>query len=273
MLLSALLVALAAALLLAFGNLVLGRAGDGQAAAAVVGVASVMVFAPVAVVVWGVEARAWPYLVASSALQLLYFTLLAAAYRRAELSVIYPIARGVAPVLVLAFGVAVAGEGTSPAQVAGVALVALGVLLVRGVRRPAAAEGVVFGLAVAAVIAAYTLVDNEGIRFATPIAYLEVTLLPAVLVYAGAVAALKGRAALRAETNAATLAGGVATFAAYALVLAALQRAPAAPVAAVRETSVVIAAALAGIVLNEHVGRVRLGGAALVVAGIVLVSV
>ncbi len=270
--LPALLLALAAAFLHAFWNLVLARARDVEAATAIIGLVSVVVFAPVAVAVWRVEGAVWPYLLASSALQLVYFVLLAGAYRRAELSVVYPIARGLAPVLVLLFGIVAVGAATSLSQIAGVALVASGIMLVRGFRRPSAPGGVGLGLVIAGVIAAYTLVDKHGIRYATPIAYLELTLLPPAILYAAVIAHLRGAGALRSELSPWTVAAGIATFGAYALVLAALQRASAASVAAVRETSVLIAAALAGLILKERVGPSRLAGAALVVGGIALLS-
>ena len=86
-------------------------------------------------------------------------------------------------------------------------------------------------------------------------------------------AKLKGpRRAARRRSAPATIAAGIATFGAYALVLAALERASAASVAAVRETSVVIAALLAGAVLRERVGPGRLAGAALVAGGVALLS-
>ena len=88
----------------------------------------------------------------------------------------------------------------------------------------------------------------------------------------GAVARAKGGVALRAEVHAATIVAGVATFGAYALVLFALQRAAAAPVAAVRETSVVLTALLARRVLREQVGWARFAGAGAVAAGIALLS-
>jgi drug/metabolite transporter (DMT)-like permease len=77
---------------------------------------------------------------------------------------------------------------------------------------------------------------------------------------------------LRAEINPSTFVAGVATFGAYCMVLLALQRASAASVAAVRETSVVVGAFLAWRFLQEPVGWGRLGGAALVAGGIALVS-
>jgi len=77
---------------------------------------------------------------------------------------------------------------------------------------------------------------------------------------------------VRAELGPASLLAGVASFAAYALVLAALERASAASVAAVRETSVVIATVFAAVVLHEHVSRSRLAGSVLVVCGIALLA-
>jgi len=263
----ALALALAAAFVHASWNLLLARARDPEAAAAVALVVAEVVFAPVAVLAWDVDSGVWPFLVASGLLQLAYFALLATAYRRAPVSVVYPVARGVAPVLVLVVGVLVLGRTTSWGQALGVCLVGAGVLLVRGVRG-ADGGGVGFGLAIAVCIAAYTLVDKRGVEHAGPIAYLELGMILPTVVYASAVLRAKGRAAVRAEVTWSAAAAGLGTFAAYALVLAALQRASAASVAAVRETGVLIAAALAAVVLNERVGPGRVLGAALVVAGI-----
>jgi drug/metabolite transporter (DMT)-like permease len=270
--LSAFLLALGAAFVHALWNLLLARARDPEAAAAVALVAAVVLFAPVAALSWQVEPEAWPYLVATSLLELLYFALLGAAYRRAEVSVVYPLARGVAPVLVLAVGALALGAETTAAQVAGVCLVGVGVLLVRGLRRPAAPAGVLFGLAIACSIAAYTLVDDRGIEHANAITYLELSLVVPALGYAAGIAAVKGRGALRAEAGPAAIAAGAGMWVAYALVLAALARAEAAPVAAVRETSVVIATVGAAFLLRERVGPGRLAGAALVAAGVALLG-
>lgn len=269
---SALWLALAAAFVHALWNVLLARARDVEAATAVALVVAIVAFAPVAALTWRVHAAVWPFLVAGSVLQLLYFVLLVSAYRRAPLSVVYPLARGVAPLLVLVVGVVALGKATSWGQALGVLCVGSGVLLVRGIRRDAGSGGVAFGLAIAACIAAYTLVDKRGVQHAGPIPYLELGMIAPSLVYAGALARWKGVAALRAELAPATIAAGLATFGAYALVLAALQRASAASVAAVRETSVVIAALLAGRLLREDVGPGRLLGAALVAGGVALVS-
>ena len=269
---SAFFLALAAAFVHALWNLLIARARDPEAATAVAVVVAVVAFAPVAALTWELEAAAWPYVAASSAAHLAYFALLAAAYRRAEVSLVYPLARGLAPVLVLVVAVVALGAGTSAGEALGVCVVALGVLFVRGFRGDADTRGVLFGLTIAGVIAAYTLVDNEGIEFADPIAYLEVTMFGPAVLYAGAVLAWKGRAPVVADLGPATVVAGVAMFGAYALVLAALQLAPAAPVAAVRETSVVIATVGAALFLGERVGPARYGGAVLVAAGVALLA-
>jgi drug/metabolite transporter (DMT)-like permease len=269
---SAFLLALGAAFVHALWNLLLARARDPEAAGAVALLTAVVVFAPVVALRWEIEADAWPYVATSSLLELVYFALLGAAYRRAEVSVVYPLARGLAPVLVLVVGVLALGADTTAVQAMGVVLVGLGVLLVRGLRRPAEASGVLFGLAIACSIAGYTLVDDEGIRFANAVTYLELTLLVPAVGYAAGIAAVKGRSALRAELGPASVVAGAGMWVAYGLVLAALARAEAAPVAAVRETSVVIATVGAALFLHERVGPARVAGAVLVAAGVTLLG-
>jgi len=263
--------ALGAAFLHALWNLLLARERDPEPATAIAICASVVVFAPVALVVWDVDSRVWPFIAVTSLLQLLYFSLLATAYRHAELSFVYPIARGLAPVLVLLVGVVVLGTGASAAQTLGVCLVGVGILLVRGLGGERDLAGGALAVAIASSIAAYTLVDKSGIRYASPIVYLELGLAATALGALLLVALLpSGRARLRAAFRATSAVAGVVSFIAYALVLAALERAPAASVAAVRETSVLFVAALAAPTLGERVRPARLAGAALVVGGISL---
>lgn len=231
--------------------------------------ASAVVGAPVAALGWRLDSGVWPYLAATSVIELSYFALLAFAYTRAELSVVYPLARGLAPVLVLAGALAFTGAATSTAQVAGVLLVTSGILLVRGVRR---GRGAVLGAVIACTIASYTVVDKHGVRHASPVAYLELMSICTGLAYASALALARGRASLRAELGPRAVLAGIGVFAAYACVLAALQLASAASVAAVRETGVVVATALAALFLKERVTPWRFAGAALVVGGVALLS-
>jgi drug/metabolite transporter (DMT)-like permease len=267
----ALLLALAAAFVHALWNVLLARARDVEAAVAVALVTAELVFAPVAAFTWDAERAVWPFLVVTGLLQLAYFALLATAYRLVPLSVVYPIARGGAPVLVLVIGAVFLGRGASWTQVGAVVLVVAGILLVRGFGGTDP-RGVVFGLAIATCIATYTLVDKSGVRHAEPITYLELSMLAPAAVYTAAVMRVKGGAAIRAAVVPGSILAGVCTFGAYALVLAALQRAPAASVAAVRETSVVIAALLAALLLKERVSGTRLAGAVAVATGIALLA-
>jgi len=259
--LDALALALAAAFLHAAWNVLLRGSEDVAARTVAVLCLSVVLFAPVAAATWSVHAAALPYIAASAVLEGVYFVLLIAAYRRRELSVVYPVARGGAPVFVLLGTVVVVGSHVSAAEVAGVVLVAAGVILVRGVRR--GAEGIAVGLAIAVFIASYTLVDKEGLRHASPVPYLELVLLPCAVV----AFAWKPQA-LRTQWSWSTVGAAVGSFGAYLLFLFALRLTAAPGVAAVRETSVVIAALLAAAFLRERVTWVRLAGAAIVAGGV-----
>lgn len=198
---------------------------------------------------------------------------LAAAYRRAAVSVVYPVARGVAPVLVLVGALVLLATGTTAGEAGGVLLVGVGVALVGGLRHPDL-RGIVSGLAIAGCFASYTLVDSRGIRHADPFGYIELVMVAPSLAYFAGVVAAKGIAPVRRELGKATVVAAAATYGAYALALAllALRLAPAASVAAVRETSVVIVVLLAVPVLRERVGWPRRVGACLVVAGVVLLG-
>lgn len=250
-------------------NLLLAGARDSQAFAAIVLLVGAVVGAPAAALFWEFERAGWPFLVATSALELTYFSLLAYAYTHAELSVVYPLARGLAPILVLAGAVAFTGAGTTPRQVAGVLLVASGILLVRGPRR---GRGALLAVLIAGMIASYTVVDKHGVQYVSPLAYLEIMSAATGLAYAGWIVFDRGAGPLRAELNRRSIAAGVGTFVAYACVLWALKLASAASVAAVRESGVLVATVLAAVYLHERVTAWRLGGAVLVVAGVALLS-
>ena len=264
----ALALALAAAVVHAGWNVLLRGAPDVEAATAATLALSVVLLAPVAAATWNVRPGAWPYIAASAALETVYFFLLVAAYRRRELSIVYPIARGSAPVLVLLGSAIVLGHSVSAAQALGVCLVAVGVLFVRGLRR--GAEGVAIGLAIGIAIASYTLVDKEGLRHATPLPYLEVVLAPVAAIAVAALVARRGTQPLRAQVALRVVLAAAGSFGAYALFLFALRLTAAPGVAAVRETSVVIAAAMAAVFLRERVTLTRLAGAAAVAGGVSL---
>lgn len=269
---TALALALAAAALHAGWNILIARAGDPEGAGAAAILIGVVAFAPVAALTWQVEWSAVPYIGASAAFELAYFALLAAAYRRYDLSVVYPIARGAAPVLVLVVAVVATSATASALEVAGVAVVAVGIMLVRGVHVDGGWAAPAMALGVAACIAAYTVIDKSGLHHASAIPYLEMTLATAGIAYAIGLSAARGTQVVRDGFSRWTAGAGIGMFLAYALVLAALRLAPAASVAAVRETSVVMATVLAAVVLHEPVSRGRATGAVLVAAGVVALA-
>jgi len=269
---SALLLALAAAAVHAAWNLLLSGEDDTHSASAVALVFGTLVFAPVAVLTWRLESGALPYIAGSSALELLYLALLATGYSVAAMSFIYPIARGSAPVLVLVAGAVAVGASVSVLGAVGVVVVALGIVLVRGVGASGRPRDLALALSVGVCIAGYTLVDKRGITHAGPITYLELVFGVTAVGYVLGVWRVRGGSALRAAVGPRTLLAGVGFFAAYALTLAALRLAPAASVAAVRESSVVMATAFLAFSGRERVGPERLAGAIAVVAGIALIS-
>ena len=268
----ALALALGAALVHAVWNLLLARADDTEAATAVALGLSVVLFAVPALLLWELSAGAWPYVLGSAAFEVGYVATLAGGLRRGELSVVYPLARGSAPVLVLAVSAGVLGAATSAWQVAGVALVAAGVVLVRGLSRPDEPAAVLLAFACGGCIAGYTVVDSYGLDHAAALPYLWVVMALTAIVYVPLMARSRGGAALRGALRLDTAIAAVLFFGAYLLVLAALRLAEPGPVAAVRETSVVIATALGALILRERVTPARAAGAAVVVAGAALIA-
>jgi uncharacterized membrane protein len=269
---SALLLALAAAVVHATWNLLLSGEEDVHSASAVAVSSGVVVFAPVAALTWRLHSAAIPYMAASGTLETIYLALLATGYSVAAMSFVYPIARGSAPVLVLVIGVIALGTPVSGLAACGVLVVAIGIVLVRGVRSAGRPRDLGLALSVGACIAGYTLVDKHGITHGNPIAYLEVVFTLVSLAYVAGVWRVRGRRAVRAAVNVRSVLAGIGYFGGYALTLAALTLAPAASVAAVRESSVVMATAFLALTGREHVGRLRLAGAVAVAVGIALVS-
>jgi drug/metabolite transporter (DMT)-like permease len=275
---AALALALGAAFLHALWNVLLAGSRDSVAAAGAILIFGAVLLAPPALFFGDVSSEALPFVAASAALEVVYFVLLARAYRSGELGVVYPTARGSAPVLVLAAGAVGLGSGVSAFAAFGVLLVAAGVLLTayggrlvpqEGTYVPRSRRDVLFGLFIGATIAGYTLVDSEGLDHADPIPYLFLIAAVSGAAYNGGLLASGRGPDLRRELNARAALTAAATFGAYAMVLGALQLAPPAPVAAVRESSIVIAAVMAWLVLGEPR---RLGGAALVAAGVAAIA-
>jgi drug/metabolite transporter (DMT)-like permease len=265
---SALALALGSAVLHAAWNLLLGRARDVQAATAATFLISVLVPLPFAVIWWHADASVWPYALASALLEAVYVVALAYAYRASDVSFVYPLTRGLAPVIALGAGVALLGHHASPLEVGGVVLVGIGVVVVRGLGGRGDAQALLLVATIAASIAAYTLVDRVGIQRAGALTYYVLIMAGPCLAYAP----LVGRKAVIQAVNRDVLLAAGATFGSFALGLLALRHGAAAPVLAVRSSSIVIATLFARRFVSEHVSWQRLAGSLLVFAGIVLLA-
>jgi len=216
-----------------------------------------------------------PFLAGNVLCHTAYYTLLLNSYSAGGLSLVYPIARGVAPLLVAAASVPLLGEPLGSGALIGVVLIALsiGSLAFAGGRRNFRPRAVLLSLATGTSIAAYTLVDGAGARRATnAVSYIAClfvldafVLLPAVYLRRRGVAIERMRAHFRTGAL-----SGVLAVAAYGIAVWAMTRAPIALVAALRETSVVVAAILGALLLGEPFGKHRVLASIGVAFGIVL---
>ena len=222
-------------------------------------------------------AAAWPYIVASAIIHVAYFVALAEAYRWGDLSQVYPIARGTAPLLTAALASLWLNEALGSNGWAGVIVLAAGILLltVKGARKlaPFDHRAVAFALATSLTITAYTLVDGIGARLAGSALAYTVWLFIGNGITMAIYGALRVGPSLlkdfRAHWRIAT-AGAALSTAAYAIAIWAMTVAPIALVAALRETSVLFAALFGTVLLREPLLPVRLVAALLVMAGALL---
>ncbi|MBP6999902.1 DMT family transporter [Amaricoccus sp.] len=217
------------------------------------------------------SAAAAPYLLASAVVQVVYFALVAGAYKATDMSRAYPLMRGLAPALVAVFAATVLGEHLGALAWVGVALISSGVFAMTfayGGRSSRLGTGL--ALANAGVIACYTLIDGAGVRVSgSAVAYaMWLFLLNAIPLVGWALVARRRAFLAYAERHwRLGVAGGVGNLGSYGLALWAMTHAPVAVVAALRETSILFGMAIAALALHERVGPARLAAAGLIVAG------
>jgi drug/metabolite transporter (DMT)-like permease len=224
------------------------------------------------------RAEAWPWLIGSLLVHLAYYGALSEAYRRADMSQIYPIARGGAPLLTAVFSRFFVTEPIGALALTGIAALGSGVALmsVLGRRRGAAFDGVAvaFALLTAVIICAYTIIDGIGARVAgDPHAYaaalfvLDGLPLPLLVLWRRGLAGF----APAVKYLKAGFAGGAMAFGSYWIAIWAMTVAPIALVAALRESSVLWAAAIAAVFLKEPILPPRAVAAIIIVVGLVLI--
>jgi multidrug transporter EmrE-like cation transporter len=283
------LVAVSAGLHVAW-NVRLKTAGDPLRAATVGMLAACAGIVPAGVVAWWLGGRAAvpPAGVAlgivSGVVEAGYFVLLSAAYRRGDLSVVYPLARGTAPLLAVAVGVGLFGERLGISGTLGIAALLAGFLilqrpwqLVRG--RSGLDPSIAFALATGVTIATYSAIDRVGTRLIDPVPYaaiLWVTTSISLVLWVRYVAGGDVFAGGRGEVRRAAI-GGWLTLGAYVLILVALSVAPLSGVAPLRESATVVATAWGSVRMGEAAGRGemarRIGASLLIVGGALLLAV
>ena len=270
------LAVLAAAVTHAVWNAIAHGIKDQTLAFALIGVGGAAVSVPLVIVAAFPRSSSWPYLLASVGIHVFYNLLLMQCYRLGEFSQVYPLARGVSPLVVTVLAAAFVHEHLAPVQIVGVAVVSAGLaFLVFGGRRPGR------GAFLAAVgtgltIAAYTTVDGVGVRAsASPVGYIGwLILLQSLCVPLFAV--VRRRDVLLKQPRRILLSGllaGALSVLAYGLVLWAQTKGALAPIAALRETSVIFGAIIGTLIFHEPFGRSRIIATVLVVAGIILLNV
>lgn len=213
---------------------------------------------------------AWLYIILSACLQVGYSVFLVAAYRYGELGQVYPIIRGTVPLLVTLGGFWLAGDRLNAYQTFGVVLVAAGIMSLSFGRGRAATPSILFALATGAIIASYATVDAIGVREAGHAgAYTAWVLVIYGALLTATFVLFRGKLAVdaRSPETLKALAGGIVALIAYAVVVAAFALGPAGPITALRETSVVFAAAIGWLFLGEALTPRRIAACAVVTLG------
>jgi drug/metabolite transporter (DMT)-like permease len=264
---------IAAAVTHAVWNAIAHGIKDQTLAFALIGVGGIAVGIPLVIVAAMPHADCWPYLLGSVAIHIFYNLLLMQCYRLGEFSQVYPLARGTSPLVVSILAAIFIHEHLALPQIAGVLVVSAGLAaLVLAGRRPGRAA---FAAAVGTglTIAAYTTVDGVGVRLSgSPVGYigwlmvLESLCVPMFAVF-------RRRDVLLKQPKRILLAGlsaGALSVLAYGLVLWAQTRGALAPIAALRETSVIFGAIIGALIFREPFGRTRIAATVLVAAGIIL---
>jgi drug/metabolite transporter (DMT)-like permease len=220
----------------------------------------------------GLPVAGWLLAIASAFLELLYFITLSTAYRRGELSVVYPIARGTAPLLAVLVGLLLLGERLHPAAGLGVLALLAGMW---AVRRPAMAESALWpALLTGVLIAAYSSLDRIGVRLGPPWLYAWVLWFFATIFLNAFTTIRRVPGSRLTDEPRLSLAVGALMTGSYFMVLFALRVAPLAIIAPLRESAIVLVTAWGIWRLGERRGAwIRLAGALAILAGIALLTI
>jgi drug/metabolite transporter (DMT)-like permease len=289
--LGALVLVVLAGLIHASWNIAAKKAGGDSRFAAFTSFVMLVFWAPLGlwlgwqqIPAWGMAQ--WLLLAASAVFHTLYYLVLLRGYRKADLTVVYPLARGSGPLLSSMAAIVLLGEQISTMGAAGIAGVVAGVFLIAGgpslwrathdpERRRRIHKGMLYGLVSGAFIASYTVVDGYAVKIMlmSPILVDYIGGMLRLVVLAPAVLRDRPTAALlwRRQWKFALFVGIISPVS-YVLVLYAMQTAPLSHVAPAREVSMLFAALIGGQLLGEGQRLMRLAGAAFIAAGVMALA-
>lgn len=269
-------------------NLMLKRAGDPEVFAWVMLVVGSILLAPVGLALLWYNSMDFPglwFLLASVVLHVFYFILLARGYATGDLSLVYPVARGMGPMLVPVLAVILLGEIVETMAIVGIAAIVGGIYTIswwgnfhQVLRSPLLflrSAGMRYAVLTGLTIAVYSIVDKEGVGHIQPLLYIYFMFIGTVALLAPYILANKGMESVKAEWRANAVpitVSGLLAFAAYGLVLTAFSLSRVSYVAPAREVGIVIGVLMGIFLLKEPFGRGRLLGSGLIVGGLVLIA-
>ena len=272
----AILLILCAAFLHALRNAMVKGSGDHALTLGLVNLGH-FVLGAVMVFVFAVPAaESWPFLIGSTVIHFFYYGFLLLAYRHGDLSQVYPLARGVAPVLVALGGWGFAGENLPLAAWVGIGLVSGGIAILFVGRQRASFHGTALFAAFMTgfIIAAYTVVDGIGVRSSgAPFGYIGwLFLLESISVIF--LLAWRRHALKKVSFKSLSLGitGGLLSAVAYGLAIYAMSLTQMANVSAIRESSVIMAALIGVVWLGERPWKARVIAAMVVASGILILA-
>jgi drug/metabolite transporter (DMT)-like permease len=264
-------------------NLLVKRAKEKQVFIWCALIAGVVIFSPLLLTSSLFPLSIWPYLISSAILEAIYYIILIRAYENGDFSLVYPIARGAAPVFLLLWATFFLGESPRLFGFVGIALLVIGLIVVGGktwwtLRKTTGLKksALTLALGVACCVSIYTAIDGAAVHHVSPIAYTLLVIGLAAIFMTPAVVKHYGNRAIVDEWRANWLRIGLVglfTLLAYILALKAYSISRVSYAGSVREISVVFASFVGWRWLGEDFGAIRLVGAILIFTGIVVIAI
>jgi drug/metabolite transporter (DMT)-like permease len=270
-------------------NLLAKRAGTPELANWWMATSAAVIMFPTAIVFLANDVPSttgWAFIGGTIALHILYYFTLGRAYRYGELSIVYPVARGLGLTLIPVIGIGLLNETVSPLAGFGVGLILAGIVAIGLTSRSATGvrlsvrgvltdRGVLFAIATGFLISSYSVLDSRGVEHVTPVLYMFFLTAGGSLGTLALIHRNYSRVQFKNEFRTywrGIVAGGMLQFLAYALVLSALRFSQVSYVGPFRELSIGLGVVLGALVLKEHVTRGRMIGASSVLVGAAVIA-